>query len=95
MVGNLGCALERYWLAKGAYPQRLEDLVPEYAEKVPNDILTGEPYHFRWEDKDHYLLYSVGFDGKDDGGTVRTNKKTRVVEGDWIWRGGTSETPPQ
>lgn len=91
----LGCALERYWLAKGTYPQRLEDLVPEYAEKIPNDILTGEPYHFRWEDKDHYLLYSVGSDRIDNGGRASRWFLYFNVDGDWIWRGGTNKTPPQ
>lgn len=91
---HLGCALERYWLAKGTYPKSLVELVPEYAAKVPNDVLTGESYHYRWDDKDHYLLYSPGFGGKDEGGTARTNKSSRIVEGDWLWRGGTGGTPP-
>jgi hypothetical protein len=89
-LAYLGCALERHWLDTGAYPASLGELAPRYAEKIPTDILTGESYRYRLEDKDHYLLYAIGIDGKDDGGTAKKQSiwRRNSVVGDWLWLGG-------
>jgi hypothetical protein len=49
------------------YPKTLSELTPHYAETLPKDPLgTGD---FKYlSDGEHYLLYSVGPNGKDDGG---------------------------
>lgn len=59
-------ALRCYQSSKGRPPARLEDLVPDYLAKVPQDpfsdrALTYHPKGATW------LLYSVGPDGVDDG----------------------------
>ncbi len=36
------CALERYRLTHGNYPETLDALVPQFIEKLPHDII-GEP----------------------------------------------------
>lgn len=67
-------ALERYRLAYGEYPSDLLLLVPQFLESVPLDPCTGEPLVYRppadepYEGARPYLLYSVGPDGRDDGG---------------------------
>jgi len=61
-------ALERFKLAKGAYPRDLAGLVPQYLDKLPTDPFSGRPYGYRLEVDGNFLLWSVGEDLKDDGG---------------------------
>ena len=61
-------ALRGYKLEHGAYPTSLSALVPQYLKAVPADpfALSG-PLRYKLQGA-KYLLYSVGPDGKDDGG---------------------------
>ena len=52
-----------------ALPEALSELVPGYLAGVPQDPLTDEPLRYR-QDADAYVIYSVGPDGSDDGGTL-------------------------
>ncbi|MBX3356258.1 MAG: hypothetical protein KF724_11250 [Phycisphaeraceae bacterium] len=67
-------ALERWRLEHGAYPERLEDLVPTLLKGVPIDPWSGRPLSYRRIDSstDHwqrgYLLYVLGQDGEDNLG---------------------------
>lgn len=45
-LGTTGLALKRYRCEKGHYPQKLEELVPEYLEKVPPCPANGKPPHY-------------------------------------------------
>ena len=49
-------------------PPRLEALVPEFLAAVPHDYMSAKPVVYRLKDAGSYVLYSVGVDGKDDGG---------------------------
>jgi len=60
-------AVERYRLDTGKLPERLEELVPKYMEKVPIDPYDGKPLRYKRLEKG-YTIYSIGEDGKDDGG---------------------------
>jgi hypothetical protein len=60
-------AVERYRLAHGALPSSLEDLVAEYLGHVPGDPFTGEKLRYEKLGKG-FVVYSVGADGRDDGG---------------------------
>ena len=86
--GQIGCALERYRLARGQYPETLEALVPQFAEKLPHDLIGGQPLHYRRMADGKFLLYSIGWNEKDDGGQVALNKGGRedLENGDWVWR---------
>jgi hypothetical protein len=55
---------------------------------VPNDVMDGEPMRYRKERSDSYLLYSVGWNLRDDGGVTASSGKgaINVMEGDWVWR---------
>ena len=96
-LAGLACALEKYRIETGSYPDELEMLVPKFVSKIPHDIVTGEPLKYR-RDGAEYLLYSVGWNGRDDGGAFPKveehnngfiqNKGERHEEGDWVWRGG-------
>jgi hypothetical protein len=85
---RLGCALERYRLAAGKYPEELDALAPQFIARVPVDPIGGQPLHYRTEPNGTFTLYSVGWNGTDDGGNV-FSKKGRAVDldkGDWVWR---------
>ncbi len=81
----LACALERYRLANERYPDTLEALVPQFIASVPKDVISGEPYKYRRADNGRFVLYSVGWNEKDDGGAPG---KTLFDEanGDWAWQ---------
>lgn len=84
----VACALERYHLAQGEYPETLGALAPEYIETVPPDVVDGQPLHFRRTQEGRYLLYSVGWNGKDDGGVLGRDEFGHFAShlGDWVWQ---------
>ena len=86
----LVCALERYRLARGQYPEMLDALAPRYVEKIPQDIIGGRPLKYRRTDDGQFVLYSIGWNETDEGGTTAlSDSKTaraNLDEGDWVWR---------
>ena len=64
---HVAFALAIYYRDKERYPAKLDDLAPEYLAAVPDDIFSGKALFFRPAEKG-YLLYSVGVNGKDEGG---------------------------
>ena len=85
---QIACALERYHLGHGEYPETLDALVPQFLEKLPHDIIGGEPLHYRHTDDGKFLLYSLGWNETDDGGQVVLTKDGSVdlENGDWVWQ---------
>ncbi len=81
--GAVACALERYRLAHGEYPERLEMLVPDLISTIPGDVIEDAALRYRRAAPNAFLLYSIGWNERDDGGVPG---KT-VPEGDWVWRG--------
>ena len=59
--------VEKYRAVNHSYPAKLEDLVPEYAERVPMDMADGKPLRYRLLPAG-FLLYSVGANLTDEGG---------------------------
>ncbi len=82
---RMACALERFHLARGAYPATLSELTPEFIPSVPSQIVDGKPYHYRLSDDGGFLLYSVGLDGVDHGGELPPIRPIGERL-DWIWR---------
>ena len=60
-------AVRSYRREHGELPEALSVLVPDYITAVPHDPNSNGRLIYRVTD-DGYLLYSVGPDGKDDGG---------------------------
>jgi hypothetical protein len=85
---RVACALERYRLANGNYPEDIGSLAPRFIGSVPHDIINGQPLHYRRTDDGGYILYSIGWNETDDGGAVVFNKEGRVnyQKGDWAWQ---------
>lgn len=73
---RLAIALERYRLREGLYPETLESLVPGFLPELPPDVITMQPMPYRRIAPDQFALWSVGWDGKNQGG-----------EPDWTWGG--------
>ena len=89
-------ALKRYQLKYGSYPADLQAMVPEFLTAVPLDPMDpvdGQALRYHSKANGTYLLYSVGENGKDDGGNPHLEQS---VEGssfywlnhhalDWVW----------
>jgi hypothetical protein len=85
----LACALERYRLARGQFPESLGALVPEFISQAPHDVINGQPLNYRRTPDGQYVLYSVGWDKTDGGGVIGRGKNGQSVDrttGDWVWR---------
>ena len=77
----LACALERYRRAEGHYPETLASLAPRFIERVPHDLINGQPLKYQRSQNGSFTLYSVGWNEKDDEGEVSSNRE----QGDWVW----------
>lgn len=84
----IACALERFHLANKKYPPTLDTLVPQFLPKLPHDVITGQPHLYRLVGENPFVLYSVGWNEKDDGGTIGWDKDRKIDwdNGDWVWR---------
>jgi hypothetical protein len=81
------CALERYRLAHGEYPESLEVLVPQFIQKLPLDIIGGQPLIYHRTRDGKFLLYSIGWNETDDGGQdVSATSPHDFTKGDWVWQ---------
>jgi hypothetical protein len=67
LAGEL--ALRCYQSEKTRLPTGLDELVPNYLSKVPQDPFSEHPLIYRAQGT-NWLFYSVGPDGVDDGGKV-------------------------
>ena len=81
----IACALERYRLANGQFLENLDMLVPKYISQLPNDAISGEPYKYHRTSDGQFVLYSVGWNEKDDGG-VPGQTLFDDKAGDWVWQ---------
>jgi hypothetical protein len=88
-MARIACALECYRLAHANYPQTLDSLAPQFIDKIPHDVINGQPLKYHPTDDGKYVLYSVGWNKMDDGGRVGmiNEKHYDYRVGDWIWNG--------
>ncbi|MBW3624834.1 MAG: type II secretion system protein GspG [Armatimonadetes bacterium] len=66
---TVALALQAYRAERGAYPRVLSALVPDYLKAVPADPFAKAGTLKYRRENGTYRLYSIGPDGKDDGGT--------------------------
>lgn len=64
---------------RGRYPERLDKLVPNLLPELPTDPFSGKSFVYERRG-DGYLLYGLGSNGIDDGGT---GYHTAIVRGEW------------
>jgi hypothetical protein len=74
---ELAASVAAYHAEHGAYPEKLYDLVPKILPSLPVDLYHAKPFMYRRID-DGYLLYTLGPNGTDDGGS---NEQMSVFEG--------------
>jgi hypothetical protein len=86
-LARVACALERYRLANGQFPETLAALTPKFIETLPHDVINGEPLKYRRTDDGQFVLYSVGWNETDDGGILGLTKNGNwdPKKGDWLW----------
>jgi len=82
-LARTALAIERYRLATGKVPERLEELVPQYLEEVPTDPFDGRPIRYRRTDPG-YLLYSILEDGQDNGGKEKVPRSNDPYDWSFI-----------
>ena len=58
--------------------------LPRFIARAPNDVITGQPYKYRRANDGQFILYSVGWNEKDDGGVPGT-ALFDPAQGDWVW----------
>jgi tetratricopeptide (TPR) repeat protein len=89
-LARVAIALERYRLANGGYPASLDALSPHYLPEVPHDVIGGQPLHYRATQDGLFVLYSIGWNERDDGGMVafrgHSSGAVNIDGGDWVWR---------
>ena len=66
-LARVAFALRRYKLARGAYPDSLQALAPEFLSEVPTDRFTEKPLLYR-KGEEGCVMYSVGKGLDDEGG---------------------------
>lgn len=76
-------ALERFVLRHGQYPERLDELVPEFLAAVPIDRMDGQPLRYRREADGAFTLWGIGENQVDDGGDA-TSESGRPSS-QWWW----------
>jgi hypothetical protein len=86
-------ALKRHQLRYGNFPEKLSKLTPELLPAIPLDPVDGKPLRYRRNADGTFLLYSVGVDGKDDGGDPTSSASGASNSyywindhaHDWVW----------
>jgi hypothetical protein len=78
----LAFALAGYRADHREYPKTLAELVPAYIDALPKDPFSDGKLHYKSENGG-YLLYSVGENGKDDGGRRADWVRGQPPSQDW------------
>ena len=91
----IGVAAYRFRLKHTRFPETADELVPEFLDSIPIDVITGDPLKYKLQDNQP-LVYSVGADLDDDGGVESLDSDGKPVlnvieqigfypiDGDWI-----------
>jgi hypothetical protein len=84
-------ALKRCHLRHGKYPANLDQLVPEFLAAHPIDWMDGQKLRYRLEGNS-FVLWSVGDNGTDEGGTPAQSGSYLLYNGpDIVWPQPASE----
>jgi hypothetical protein len=81
---RIACALELYRLKHGTYPDKLDQLIPNFLPAIPRDFLAGESFQYVRKSPGEFRLWSVGWNKINDGGKPIV-RKSPEGDGDWVW----------
>lgn len=82
-------AIKRFHLRNGRYPVALSELAPQFLAAELVDPWSGQPLRYQLNADGTFTLYSVGEDGRDDGGdpvsATVTNAPSLWTGKDAVW----------
>ena len=85
-------AVKAYEKERGALPERLAQLVPDYLPRMPKDPFGGKPFHYLRSNipglpPEAWAVYSIGEDFTDDGGKAQgmLPDGARLASPDLVW----------
>jgi len=81
-AAQIVCALERLHLKHGNHPDALNELVPQFIEILPHDLIGGQPLKHRRTDDGQFVPCSIGWNDTDNGGEF----DSAYDRGDWVWQ---------
>ena len=73
-LAQVAMAVARFHNTRGAWPENLKVLVPQFLDFVPVDPFDGAPMRYHLLNKG-WVIYSVDADGHDDGGRESPDHK--------------------
>ncbi len=76
-------ALRAFKAEHGKYPMTLSELTPTILRRVPVDPFSDKPLRYKLKAIE-YSLYSVGYDGVDDGGKALPKRAKPNAKGDIV-----------
>ncbi|MDB6174591.1 MAG: hypothetical protein JWL59_3902 [Chthoniobacteraceae bacterium] len=82
---DIACALERFHRAKSSFPQRLEELIPDFIPSIPRDVMDGAPMRYHRTPTGSFELWSIAINRRDDSAMVAPERDVRS-QPDWVWR---------
>jgi len=85
-VLQIRSAIALYQKQHGKLPDTLDALCPQFLPKVPLDPFSGKPLRYRFT-KEGWLVWSVGPDLKDDGGS-EDEKYMAAIGSNWHGKDG-------
>ena len=83
--GRTFLALRAYKARFGKYPRTLPDLRSGINWELPVDPFTGKDLVYK-QVRNGFILYSIGYDLKDNGGTPLQSRDEAEPRGDIVWR---------
>lgn len=77
----LAIVIERYRRSHGELPGSLDEVLPAYISSIPLDPFTGKKLLYS-HDEETYVVYSVGINRQDDGGSIKPKADEKRPQ-DW------------
>jgi hypothetical protein len=75
----VGISCERFRQKNGHWPATLEEIPKDILPYIPNDPFTGKPLIYKVLE-DGVVIYSIGPDEKDDGGSVMQTETAKMTD---------------
>jgi len=82
-LAEVSCAIERFRIENGRLPESAAEVASLLTPPaLPEDLPHAQPVQYRKTGEGSYLLYGLGLDGTDDGGSPEGRGH---LSKDWVW----------